>query len=69
MVDYVGRFETLGRDWDAIRCRMNCQSLPPLPRSMRSFHRPYQDYYSRDMREIVEEIYHCDIQRFGYTFE
>ncbi len=65
VVDYIGRFEALDADWEAIRKRFG---LAKLPRRNRSSHRPYRELFSADLRERVARYYEEDIERFGYTF-
>ena len=67
IVDYLGRFETLRRDFDSI-----CKDLDiphvELPHSNKSNHGPYRGYYDRHSLEIVERVYRKDIKYFRYKF-
>ncbi|MBI2962647.1 MAG: sulfotransferase family 2 domain-containing protein [Deltaproteobacteria bacterium] len=67
LVDYVGRFETLQADFDAI-CAATGRPSPPLPHEGRSERRPYTDYYDPQTRGLVERLFRRDIERFGYAF-
>jgi hypothetical protein len=67
LVDFVGRFERLAEDTGAVAKRLG---LPPtqLPHLNRSAHRPYTEYYSPPLRDLVAERYASDIAAFGYRF-
>lgn len=65
-VDFIGRTETLERDWRVIRDRLGVDA--DLPTRMKSWHRPYREYYDADTHEMVAEIYASDIEAFGYHF-
>lgn len=76
LVDFVGRFESLQQDFDQI-----CESLN-LPRreltrenrgkfrsSQKLVDRPYQEYYTPEIVELVRDHYARDIREFGYSFD
>jgi hypothetical protein len=67
MVDFVGRYESLTRDFQQV-----CRTLgvtASLPRLNRTDHRAYPDYYSDYGRALVAEHFRADVERFGYRFE
>ena len=68
LMDFIGRFENLQADFQAICSRIN---LPPinLPHIRKSAHKRYTDSYSPQARQLVDELYKSDIEHFGYTFE
>ncbi len=68
IVDFVGRFEHLGRDLDtALSGRLGRRiDLPHLNASSRG---DYRKFYSPDLAEEVARIYERDIRAFGYRFE
>ncbi len=67
-LDFVGRFESLERDM-AIVCRELGIDCLPLPRTKVSSHRPYQEYYSPALAQLVAESCRREIDEFGYRFD
>lgn len=67
LVDFVGRFETLHQDFDAV-CRHLNLSLS-LPHRNQTKHRDYRTYYNARTRQLVAEHFAADIELFGYAFE
>ena len=67
LVDFVGRFERLPRDFDKVWVRLGLQKREP-PKLNGSEHRPYRDYYDQRTREIVADLSRADVAAFGYTF-
>lgn len=67
-LDFIGRFETLERDMATV-CRELGIDCPPLPRSKSSSHRPYQEYYSPALAQLVGERWRREIDEFGYRFD
>ncbi len=67
MVDFVGRYETLARDFEHVRSRLGSQAELAVrnPSSRGS----YRDYYTPDMIEIVAKAYATDTGTFNYGFE
>ncbi len=71
VVDYVGRFENLPRDWDIVR---DSHGLPELPFAPVNTNRPRFDFdyhkphYTPELIEIVAERYADDIRHFGYEY-
>ncbi len=66
IVDFLGSFETLDKDFDVVRQRIRAPvELPHLLRSQRGH---YRDYYSPDLADIIGDRYSEDIARFRYTF-
>ena len=68
LMDYVGRYETLRRDWDQI-CTEIALPAVPLPLTNASVHLPYAQYYNDERRDYVREIYSQDVEALGYTFD
>jgi hypothetical protein len=67
LVDFVGRYETLAEDFEAVCDRIGIESA--LPHVNRSRHADFRDYYTPETRELVEEVYRADIELFGYRFD
>lgn len=67
LVDFVGRYEQLKEDFDAV-CRRLGLDLE-LPHVNATKHRDFRTYYSDRSRKLVQEAFAEDIERFGYTFD
>jgi hypothetical protein len=67
-LDIVGRNETMQASYDAICARLGMETMP-LERVNASSHRPWQDYYDRELRDLVADLYRRDLELFDYAFE
>ena len=67
LADFVGRFETLGRDFARVCARLGLSTT--LAHKNASSHSAYASYYDDWSRGFVAERYRQDIEEFGYTFE
>lgn len=68
LVDFVGRFERLGADFDTICERIGISaSLPMLNVSNRNS-TSYRDYYNEETKVLVEKAFEQDIEYFQYKF-
>jgi hypothetical protein len=67
LVDFVGRFEHLQRDFEVV-ARKILGAAVPLPHSNPSRHAHYSTYYSRAMAEKVGQRYAKDRMAFAYKF-
>lgn len=68
IVDFVGRYETLARDFAMICNRLGIDN-PPLPHRRSSAHREYRTYYTPRTAALVAEAFKEDIEFFGYEVE
>jgi len=68
IVDFIGHFETLQQDFDAIAAKVFGGSIL-LPQVNKSRHRHYSDYYTPELAAKVGCRFERDIKRFGYSFE
>jgi hypothetical protein len=67
LVDFVGRFESLEQDYEAVRKRIGGGAdLQHLNSSRHS--KDYVQHFSRKAAERVAEVYRRDIELFGYAF-
>ena len=67
MVDFVGRYENLAKDFHYI-----CEVLKinaDLPHINSSGNRDYRLFYNQNTKKIVAENFKEDIDLFGYTFD
>jgi chondroitin 4-sulfotransferase 11 len=66
-VDFLGHYEHLQRDFETIRERLGIQAeLQHLNASRR---KDYREYYTKETRDIIAELYRKDIEIFGYDFD
>ena len=66
-VDFVGRFESLEQDFALICRQLGVRSR--LPRLNRTRRDDYRSYYDDQTREMVEQAFREDLERFSYSFE
>lgn len=66
-LDFVGRTETMQASYEEICARLGIASAV-LERVNASRHRPWQEYYDRDLVGWVGDYYRRDLELFDYTF-
>lgn len=66
LVDFIGRYERLEEDFQAICRRIGISAT--LPRLNVSKTRSYQSYYSSETMELVRRSFAPDIELFSYEF-
>ena len=66
LVDFVGRFETLARDFAQV-CEKVDVPAPSLEKINATSHKPWQAYYTLAMFDLVREMAAVDIATFGYS--
>ena len=67
MVDFVGRYEHLNRDFGEVCARIGVQAALPHLNASRSS-RDYREWYTPETRDLIGEAFADDIDRFGYAF-
>jgi hypothetical protein len=67
-LDYIGRFETLDKDFEEVCKLMN---VPPitLPKETKKNATDYRQDYDKDSINIIRENYKKEIDLFSYSFE
>ena len=71
-VDFVGKYETLNKDFQYICKKLNlpCEGdLPKLRDQSRKDRKHYSEYYDDECKRIVEEHFSKEISCFKYAFE
>jgi hypothetical protein len=66
--DYVGRFETLQQDFNAVCCRLNIKKIK-LPHKFKTNHSHYSKYYDKETKNKVYKMWGVDAESFKYKFE
>lgn len=67
LVDFVGKYENLEKDFKLICDAVGIPGL--LPHINRTSHADYRKYFSPESIELVAQMCSRDIERFNYTFE
>lgn len=67
-LDIVGRNETMQASYDEICAQVGMETTQ-LERVNSSKHRPWQEYYDRDLVGWVSDLYRRDLELFNYGFE
>ena len=67
IVDFVGRFETLGDDFATVCQRVGIDVT--LPHTNKTRHRDYREHYDDKIAEMVGQHWRQDISVFGYEFD
>ncbi len=67
LMDFVGRFESLERDFDFIKSRLgiDCE----LQKRNMGARKDYREFYTEETMQIVAEAYREDIEMFNYRFD
>lgn len=63
-VDFIGRFESLQRDWKYVCDRVGVGNR--LAHERKRIHEPYRYYYTAESWSIIGRLYQRDIDLFGY---
>ncbi|MCD1636366.1 sulfotransferase family protein [Martelella mediterranea] len=70
LVDFVGRYEEISKDYTEICRTLGLTVHPPLPPgNSKSHDQDYRRIYTSQMVDLVQDIYRTDIETFGYEFE
>lgn len=67
MVRFVGKLERFSEDFAHV-----CEQLDvevELPHVNKTPHKPHQDHFEDDTRELIGRLFASDIERWGYTFD
>jgi len=69
IVDFIGRFETLNKDWEKVAAIIDAPSK--LPHSNRTPRKAgcYADYYTQAAKNVIQRLYQEDIDILEYSFE
>ncbi|MDJ0709527.1 MAG: sulfotransferase family 2 domain-containing protein [Woeseiaceae bacterium] len=67
-IDFVGRFETLDEDFARLTGQLDLSGAE-LERLNSSRRKPVADYFCRQSKQIIEDLYAEDFDYFGYRFE
>lgn len=65
MVDFVGRFENIDKDWEHVLEKIGVKHVN-LPRRNATKHRPWQRCFNNEMIEKMHEVYELDFKLFEY---
>ena len=68
VVDFVGRFENLQKDFSYVVKRLGLPTEIALPHLLKTDHEDYQVYYTDQTRRHVREKYCKDVKNFNYQF-
>ena len=67
LVDYVGRYESLTRDFQAVCDRLRIDAS--LPHLNATAHPAYVSYYNERTKRLVADNFPADVELFGYRFD
>ena len=66
LVDFIGKFETMDRDFAAVKRRIDLKGT--VPHLRKTGHKPYWEFYNERTIEMVAQRYQRDIQLFNFQF-
>jgi len=64
-MDFIGRFENLSKDIQKVADILNVK-VNDVEKIGATKHRPYQEYYTKELEHKVKEFYKEDFDAFGY---
>lgn len=65
----IGRVESLQEDFDSVRAFMGLALYPTPTENVTVRKRPWREYYTPELRDMVSERYKKDIEFYGYTYD
>ncbi len=69
IVDFIGRYENIEKDWGKVAARLRIGTPLPHVNVNPGRSRHYTEYYTERTRAIVAARFAVDIEYFGYEFE
>ena len=66
-LDYIGRFETLGENFETVCKAMNVPRIS-LPHKTAGSSKNYREYYDDEAIDIIRDVYEEEIDMFEYSF-
>lgn len=66
-LDFVARFETLQKDWQSLKQKLNLPDAD-LPHRLHRGSRDYREVYTDEARRFVRNQYAEEIETFDYEF-
>ncbi|MES9835022.1 MAG: sulfotransferase family 2 domain-containing protein [Candidatus Thiodiazotropha sp.] len=70
LVDFIGHYETLDRDFNEITRRIGAEQLQlPHKRKANDRGKDYRGYYSDELAALVDDYFSRDIEALGYSFD
>ena len=68
-LEFIGKFETLGQDYNTLRAKFDPLSLPELPHEVKGNSVDYREAYDQQTQSLVAKVYAEEIDLFGYRFD
>ena len=68
LVDFIGRFESLQKDWATIAEKIGAPRELPHTRKNPGRDKPYTEYFTEETKRIIADRFRVDIEYFGYEF-
>ena len=68
LVDFIGKFENLQKDWHTVSKKIGAQDQLPHKKKNDRKVKHYTEYYSAESKRIIENKFGLDIEYFGYEF-
>lgn len=66
-VDFVGKYESLARDWEIACEKMGLEhEILPHHRNAALYRAPLRDYYTKDTARMIADLYQKDFEIFDY---
>ena len=70
LIDFIGRYESFEEDLYKICDILKIKKAKiPYVNISRGERKPYQEYYTNELRDAIGEHFEIDIKLFGYKFE
>lgn len=69
-VDFIGKLENFAEDWKHISDTLGLSTVELVNQKLNaSKHKPYQEYYTKELQELVYNYYKEDFDLLGYSQE
>lgn len=69
LVNYIGQFETLKSDWEAISKKLGIkETIPHENQNSWSSKKHYSEYYNAKTKGVIQQKFSVDIEYFEYDF-
>lgn len=65
-MDFMIRFDKINHDWIDVCTKLNIKV--ELPHLYNTTHKSYHDYYNNESIDIINQLYHRDIETFQFSY-